>query len=421
MRTLRSHVHRVAAHCAGIAFGAIRPVWVEPFTEANEQQQPDWINRTLHQALAMSLRPGRRPRRRWRKTRPADRATSSTAHDPARRTAELRVTGQVLDTESARASADSKRPARERELFAIQDSIGGRSRKVDRAAAKLRRRSPLSRPTAPAAHRSALRADPLRLSKARTFSKPSGQSRHDPPPPRRRSTSSSRCRPLYPVTPAIPAGYNPGMATTTVTATATVQRLDGYGGGNIIVVQQQGRPRPHGGRQPTVRPSRRRRSRRSWATTACPAEQSARPSAVSGFGAARRRTRRAPARDHIPSAAPIRDIIPRDDPRAVRQTHRRGRAAARRVHAPQRAQEQLLPRQVPLRNPAGRAGGIGEDAGRSRDGRYRSHRRRRARRRAPRRRRGDGRRTSRSSSSATRRRTTAPPSRSKACSKQAST
>src|SRR5688500_3113050 len=70
-------------------------VWVEPFTEVNENQPPDWITRALHQALVDELA-ANGAQVSTATTKPADVQYVVSAKIQ-RVSGILRVTGQVTD------------------------------------------------------------------------------------------------------------------------------------------------------------------------------------------------------------------------------------------------------------------------------------------------------------------------------------
>src|SRR5829696_5739243 len=104
---------------AGFALGQAK-VWIEPFRESNQAQQPDWITRALQQSLADELSangaqvmPGQ--------AKPAD-ARYVVTTTLQRVNGELRVSGQVVDLEG-KTVGGFKATGTERDLFAIEDAV----------------------------------------------------------------------------------------------------------------------------------------------------------------------------------------------------------------------------------------------------------------------------------------------------------
>ena len=222
---------------AGIA-RADSTVWVQPFTEANEQQQPDWLNRTLHQALVDELATQGGVRVASAKTRPADARYVVTAQIQ-RVNAEIRVTGQVLDTESNKSVGGFKATGTERELFAIQDAIGAQ---VTKAIAPPTATQPIA-----AAQQPRIEAPfaPIRfgyegsdLQQAVKDNRPVRQPpirEYEPPMPT-----------LYPVTQQQPYGYNPGYGYNY--GYGYGYPYNGFGYGSVIILNNKSGHGHHGGR-----------------------------------------------------------------------------------------------------------------------------------------------------------------------------
>jgi hypothetical protein len=97
-------------------------VWVQPFTEANPQQSPDWISKTLHQSLSDELAGIKGIQLTQSATKPADAQYMITGQIQ-RLDGELRVSGQVIDAKDGKIVGGFKATGSDRELFAIEDSI----------------------------------------------------------------------------------------------------------------------------------------------------------------------------------------------------------------------------------------------------------------------------------------------------------
>ena len=95
-------------------------VWVSPFVEADDQQQPDWVTRSLHQSLVDELATLKSVNVQMSKE-PVD-AQYIVRATVQRVEGELRVTGHVED-KTGKNVGGFKSTGRQRDLFAIQDQI----------------------------------------------------------------------------------------------------------------------------------------------------------------------------------------------------------------------------------------------------------------------------------------------------------
>lgn len=116
---------------AGSLLAADGPrVVVQPFTEANERQSPDWITKTLQQSLSDELAASKSVQLlTGTAAKPADAQFVITGQIQ-RLDGELRVTGQVIDTGTNKAVGGYKATGSDRELFGIEDSIASQVKSV---------------------------------------------------------------------------------------------------------------------------------------------------------------------------------------------------------------------------------------------------------------------------------------------------
>ena len=107
---------------SSVSFADGPRVWVQPFSEANPQQLPDWISNTLHRSLSDELAGIKGIQLTQSVTKPADVQFMITGQIQ-RLDGELRVTGQVIDAKDGKIVGGFKATGSDRELFAIEDSI----------------------------------------------------------------------------------------------------------------------------------------------------------------------------------------------------------------------------------------------------------------------------------------------------------
>lgn len=103
-------------------------VRVEPFTEANETQQPDWISRALHQAVVddLSSHAGLEVVRADDSSEVRYVVTGSIQ----RVEGQLRVTGRVEDKSTGKIIGSFKATGAERDLFTMEDTIAEQLRQA---------------------------------------------------------------------------------------------------------------------------------------------------------------------------------------------------------------------------------------------------------------------------------------------------
>ncbi len=97
-------------------------VWVQPFSEANNLQSPDWITHTLHQSLVDELASSKDVQLMQSDSRPAG-AQYVVVAQIQRAGADLRITGQVIDSATNKAIGGFKATGDARGLFVIEDSL----------------------------------------------------------------------------------------------------------------------------------------------------------------------------------------------------------------------------------------------------------------------------------------------------------
>ena len=114
------------------AFAAPAKVLVAPFTEANENQRPDWIDRSIQQSLSDELTLNRAAEvvdfKPAGNQSPEEQAKAQEAQyvitgSVQRVAGEIRVSGRVDDVIAGKRIGSFKATGSERQLFAIEDSI----------------------------------------------------------------------------------------------------------------------------------------------------------------------------------------------------------------------------------------------------------------------------------------------------------
>src|SRR5262245_40445678 len=103
-----------------------KSVIVAPLSEGSEQQQPDWISRSLHQSLVddVAAIPGVTVLNASKPANPSDAQLIIRSTIQRGANGELRITGRIEETATGKTIGGFKAGGSERELFSIQDSLG---------------------------------------------------------------------------------------------------------------------------------------------------------------------------------------------------------------------------------------------------------------------------------------------------------
>jgi TolB-like protein len=151
---------------ATVALADSKPVIVAPFTESNEQQQPDWISRSLHQSLVddVAAIPDVTVLNASKPASPSDAKYIIRATIQRGGNGELRISGRIEEVATGKTIGGFKAGGLERQLFAIEDSIADQVRATlggndDPAYAQQQQRQQVTQPAPPQPQQPVMVAD----------------------------------------------------------------------------------------------------------------------------------------------------------------------------------------------------------------------------------------------------------------------